>query len=290
MNGVSPTDRSYPAKVLLFGEHTVLRGGRGLAVPYPRLSLCWTTGAADPGLLGFADYLRTRVPATWLNHATLLRDLTAGHRLVGNIPTGYGLGSSGAVCAAIWDRYGTRAAHALPPAELRRVLAELECFFHGQSSGTDPLISFLQVPMLFGAGGAAGAANLPPDWETGFFLVDTGLPRDASVLIRRFTEAYDEGRIPGIAEEWMVPVEAAITALLEDEREQLHAAFARLSAFQLAAFPSFVPEDVHTRWDGGEAYRLKLCGAGGGGMVLGLARDRRRTEATFGDALQWLGV
>ncbi len=288
MHGAPPTDRPYPAKVLLFGEHTVLRGGRGLAVPYPRLALSWTRGDVAPGLRRFADYLRTRVPATWMDHEAVARDLQNGVHLTGNIPTGYGLGSSGAVCAAFWDRYGTPAAHALPPAELRPVLADLECFFHGQSSGIDPLISFLCTPLLLASGGAAGAVEIPPTWNTGFFLVDTGRPRDASVLIRRFTTAYDGGAAEDIRENWMRPVEDAIAALLTDEREELQTAFARISAYQLTAFPSFIPEPFRPLWDGGRAYQLKICGAGGGGMLLGLARDAAATEAIFGDDLQWL--
>ena len=288
MKGAPPVARSYPAKILLFGEHTVLRGGRGLAIPYPRLALTWVLGEPDPTLLRFAGYLRTRVPAHWMEHDTLLADLTAGHRLTGNIPTGYGLGSSGAVCAAFWDRYGTPAAHVLPLTKLREVLADLECFFHGQSSGTDPLISFLGTPMLLEPGGAAGAAKLPENWNAGFFLVDTGHPREASVLIRRFTEAYDGGMAAEIAEGWTEPAERAIAALLTGERKQLHTAFARISAFQLAHFPALVPEDFRGRWDGDDAYRLKICGAGGGGMILGLAQDRIATETVFGHRLLWL--
>ncbi len=283
-----PNDRPYPAKVLLFGEHTVLRGGRGLAVPYPRLSLSWTQGKVDPGLLRFATYLHTRVPAQWMDHGAITRDLSKGVHLSGNIPTGYGLGSSGAVCAAFWYRYGTPAAHALWPAELRPILADLEGFFHGHSSGIDPLISLLRTPLLLASGGAAGAVELPPRWNTGFFLVDTGQPRDASVLIRRFTAAYDGGTAKDVQEHWMRPVEDAITALLAAEREQLHTAFTRISAYQLAAFPSFIPESFRPLWDGGRAYQLKICGAGGGGMLLGLARDLKAATATFGDQLQWL--
>ncbi|MEL7162952.1 MAG: hypothetical protein AAFN92_19490, partial [Bacteroidota bacterium] len=63
--------RSYPAKVLLFGEHTVLRGGRGLAVPYPRFSLRWTAGTPDERLLDFAEYLQQQLPIWALNAGAL---------------------------------------------------------------------------------------------------------------------------------------------------------------------------------------------------------------------------
>jgi len=54
--------REYPAKILLYGEHTVLRSGRGLAVPYPGLALRWSRSTPDEQLLRFCDYLKIRYP------------------------------------------------------------------------------------------------------------------------------------------------------------------------------------------------------------------------------------
>ena len=277
--------RNYPAKVLLYGEHTVLRGGRGLAVPYPPFSLHWTTGEPDPRLLDFTNWLQER-PELPLDTERLLNDLQAGHQLGGDIPTGYGLGSSGAVCAAIWDRY-RRLEEDPPMGELRRALAALEGYFHGSSSGTDPLISYLRRPLLLEPGGDAGAGSLPEGWARGFFLLDTGRERSASPLIQRFLEAWDRNPAP-IVTGWREPADGAIAALLEGDRAALYRYTAAISEFQLAHFPGFIPENYHAVWNGGEAYRLKICGAGGGGMLLGLARDRTSTIQQFGDKAIWL--
>ncbi|WP_420458989.1 hypothetical protein [Neolewinella sp.] len=278
---------SYPAKILLFGEHIILRGSRGLAVPYPRFTLEWAQGEPDPRLLGLCDYLRTCVPAPLLDCELLARDLGKGARLAGNIPTGYGLGSSGAVCAAVFDRYATTAGKLLDMRSLRGTLATMEGHFHGESSGTDPLVCYLQQPLLL-QGGAAGAVQLAEGWHQGFFLVDTGVARSASDLIWRFTRAVDGGLVPDIRSGWMEPNERAITALLNGDREDLFGAFSDISAYQLPNFPYLVPAEFHDLWNGGQDYRLKLCGAGGGGMVLGLAQDQARAGATFGDRLYWL--
>ncbi|WP_116127573.1 hypothetical protein [Lewinella sp. IMCC34183] len=278
--------RNYPAKVLLYGEHTVLRGGRGLAVPYPPFSLRWTSGAPDPRLQSFAEWLRAR-PELAVDAERLLADLEPGRRLAGDIPTGYGLGSSGAVCAAIWDEYRIPTKGDPPLADLRTSLAKLEAFFHGSSSGTDPLISYLRQPVVLEAGGAAGAASLPGSWADGFFLLDTGRERSASPLIQRFLATWDRDPAP-IVSDWREPADAAIAALLSGDREELHRCTAAISEFQLARFPDFIPEAFHAVWNGGEDYRLKLCGAGGGGMLLGLARDREATASQFGDQAIWL--
>ncbi|MBB4079130.1 mevalonate kinase [Lewinella aquimaris] len=281
-------NRSYPAKILLFGEHTLLRGGRGLAVPYPRFALRWTVGVPDERLLKFVDYLDQPDFHPLLDTVRLYDETNKGARLAGDIPTGYGLGSSGAVCAAVLENYATPSAQQLNFNYLRTLLARMEGHFHGQSSGTDPLISYLRQPLLLSQGGAAGAVNLPESWPTGFFLLDTGHTRRASRLIEQFLNAHDGEMANLIEQGWSKPVERAITALIADDRNLLYDTFAQISAFQIARFPHFIPEEFHAQWNGGGAYRLKLCGAGGGGMLLGLANDCAVAERVFGSQLSWL--
>ncbi|THH37757.1 mevalonate kinase family protein [Neolewinella litorea] len=283
--------RSYPAKVLLYGEHNVLRGGQGLAVPYPRLSLRWVRGERDPRLAEFAAYLQKSFSEV-IDADRFRHDVDRGARLSGNIPTGYGLGSSGAVCAAVWDRYALHSSPSRSTSELRDLLARLECFFHGSSSGTDPLISYLDRPLLLGGGAtdgrrSAGPVELPDAWSAGFFLVDTGIERTAAPLIEHFLARFD--REPGaIRAGWLEPANRAIAALRTHDRPALYAATAAISEYQLEHFPRLIPEDWWALWNGGEAYRLKLCGAGGGGMMLGLALDPQATRRALGDELLWL--
>ena len=278
---------TYPAKILLFGEHTVLRGSRGLAVPYPNFSLHWAHGTPDTELLSFGEFLFTCGPALpMLRVDELLRDLRAGARLEGNIPLGYGLGSSGAVCAAILDRYGTAAVNTMATAALQQLLARMEGFFHGQSSGTDPLVCYLQQPLLLG-GGAAGGIILPKRWQSGWFLLDTGISRSAAPLIERVARAYEEQ--PALFErEWRQPTERAIAAVVNGNEEQLREAFAAVSAFQLRYTPFLIPEVYRGWWNGAGAYYLKVCGAGGGGMLLGLANDVAETRRVLGARALWL--
>ena len=278
---------AYPAKILLFGEHTLLVGSRGLAVPYPRYGLRWVRGEApDERLLSFADYVSTCGPALPLDAQLLLHELNAGLMLTGNIPQGYGLGSSGAVCAALFDRYATPAGRQCSLPELRQVFARMESYFHGQSSGTDPLVCYLQQPLLL-EGGAAGGTQLPEQWQRGWFLLDTGISRSASPLIERFLQEYARGTTP-IRQGWMQPTEQAISALMAGDRDRLRTAFAQISTYQLQHADYLIPIAFREIWHVEGAYRLKVCGAGGGGMLLGLAEDVERTEALLGAGLQWL--
>lgn len=281
----------HPAKVLLYGEHTVLRGGRGLAVPYTRRSLRWLRDRPDERLLAFCDYLRVAFTGRGFLDANALEDyLAEDWCLTGNIPTGYGLGSSGAVCAAIWDRFSTPAGKFLEGEALRRELARMEQYFHGASSGTDPLVCYLRQPVLLGDG-APRPVDLPAGWNGRFFLVDTGHDRKASALIQNFTNRYDTDPTFAKAADayWKNPADRAITALLSNDLPEVTLQTGILSTFQRRELPEFIPAAFHDRWAGNN-YVLKLCGAGGGGMLLGYLTGeagRREVESVFGE-VEWL--
>ena len=280
--------REYPAKILLYGEHTVLRGGRGLAVPYAEKSLHWVKDRPDERLLKFCDYLRVVMSPDLFDAGALEDHLLNDWRLVGDIPTGYGLGSSGAVCAAIWDNFSTLDGKTLSGEALRKNLARMEQHFHGTSSGTDPLICYLNAPLLLGGSAQPQTTRLPAGWNEGFFLVDTGQERNAADYIHRFTTRYDND--PGFARAinagWTTNANAAIDALLAGDRKALWECTAQLSDFQLREFSDFIPAHLHPKWTAKD-YSLKLCGAGGGGMMLGLGSDKRLVEDVFGK-VWWL--
>ncbi|PHI20554.1 hypothetical protein CEQ90_07325 [Lewinellaceae bacterium SD302] len=277
---------TYPAKVLLFGEHTVLRGGRALAVPCPAFGLQWTlkrSAKPDARLKEFVWFLQKKRVGKFLQISLLKKDLEKGWRLMGNVPHGYGVGSSGVVCAAIWQRYGNDVARSLEPMELRHRLAEMESFYHGSSSGTDPLISYLDRPVILSDRGL-DITELPADWARDFFLLDTRLPRKSAPLIDYFTRHFDEDLKwqQTIRTGWMQWADDCISALIEGDRPALCHSFAKLSEAQLAGVPKFIPPAVQPLWRGSH-HRLKLCGAGGGGFMLGLTKDWPRTQLELKD-------
>ena len=158
----------YPAKIILFGEHTVLQGGRALAVPYPTFGVRWEQGdEPDKRLLALLEYLQEHFDSDDFNFPELSRALQNGWQLIGNVPGGYGLGSSGTVCAAIYDRFGRGK---MPLSEVKAFLARMEGFYHGQSSGTDPLISLLKEPLLLERK-AIRPVKLRSDWNQGLVFI-----------------------------------------------------------------------------------------------------------------------
>ena len=105
---------SYPAKLLLFGEHTVNLGSYALAVPLPMFSGKWTYApqlgpealAAQqqqlPQLADYLDDLQQRGELLIkLDIAGFKQALQDGWGFESNIPTGYGVGSAGALGAGV---------------------------------------------------------------------------------------------------------------------------------------------------------------------------------------------
>lgn len=275
----------FPAKVLLFGEHRVLRGASALAIPYQGLGASWHFGEpTDAVLSSFATFLIEALRDDQFDKAKLARDVEAGIQLSTSIPFGYGLGSSGTVCAAFWDRYHISPALPYTISELQQLLATMESFFHGQSSGIDPLVSYIDQPLQIVPNGSPRRCTLAGSWRPHFFLLDTGLPRQSGPLIRQFINQYDHDQAwrKAVEEQWGKADSLCQEALLKGDFELLAKAFWALSEAQLQLLPFLVPEKIQALCLG-KSYALKVCGAGGGGYMLGWTNNWQETQVELSD-------
>ena len=274
-----PAADTAPAKLLLFGEHTVLHGSSAYAVPLDRFGMRLTLGARPGDPTPFADWLadarrRPLVRASidldaWAREADRLA-------VSSTIPQGYGLGSSGALVALVYRRYARGGV-----ADLRALLGELESFFHGSSSGLDPLVSCLAQPVRVTPDGRAEPVGrrcpaLPlPDPGGGWFLLDSTRTRSGQEAIARFRESgRDEGWRHRVLEPLVSVVDGLVGLAAAGSTEGLTPKLAELSRLQLEGLEFLIPDAVAERWSRwlteGVAY-VKLCGAGGGGYFLGYA-------------------
>jgi mevalonate kinase len=84
-----------------------------------------------------------------------------------SIPQGYGIGSSGALVAAIYDQYATDKITVLENLtqekllKLKKIFGRMESYFHGTSSGLDPLNSYLSIPILINSAESIEATGIP---------------------------------------------------------------------------------------------------------------------------------
>jgi mevalonate kinase len=276
----------YPSKVLLFGEYTIIQGSAALAVPYYRYRTFWSDAGfpvdfelslpqvqCQAGLWRIYEELEQKKLGI-LNLPLLKKALEEGLWLVSNSPIGYGLGSSGAVCAALYDRFAL-----LPNADLiqlQQILAALEGSFHGKSSGVDPLVSLKKQPLWVHPNGLVQPTALANLSEVSVFLLDSQHPRVSTPLIEFFVQQSKQDRF---LQDFVAPVseavDCAIAAWQKDNAPALLESVALISEKQLAYLSPMVLSQWRALWKKGletGAFYLKICGAGGGGFLLGFAR------------------
>lgn len=271
----------------MFGEHILLTGASALSVPVPAFGGKWAWSSkpnANQRLLEFSGspFLTGQ---SGLDAEAFRRDLAAGLFFDSNIPTGYGLGSSGSLCAAIYDRYGP--ADRPDNQSLKQVFARMESFFHGSSSGIDPLTSYLNQSILIRRQTEVHPLDLPKrDHMPEVFLLDTGLPRTTGPLVQWFLDQHAKPVFREQVQNILIPAhETMVSAWIEAEPDRFMTALQAVSAFQLQHFIPMIPDVLRDLWQAsleqGDPL-LKICGAGGGGFLLGFTLQHELPESLTG--------
>lgn len=272
-------EKIYPAKLMLFGEYAVTIGGEALAIPYPYYSAKWVQqsekeSAYKKHLLGFCTYLEQNTFSETLNVSAFIKDLHNGLDMHSTIPIGYGVGSSGAVVAAVYDRYAYEKTDETNLFALKELFASMENYFHKKSSGLDPLVCYLQKPVHVTSPDTLETVNDFSLLSTEFTiqLWDTEQSRSTYKLVQTFKEKLqDDGFRRVIENEYLALNAKCIKQLLPLNLKNFIYTLTQLSVFQLEHFQFAITNDVQRIW----RYELecgkrifKLCGAGGGGFYL----------------------
>lgn len=280
--------KKYPAKLLLFGEHVLLLGASALSVPVPAFSGHWDQASPKADIRGLQMRLSEFAAANlWkeipgVDVEQLKKDLLLGLFFRSDIPVGYGLGSSGALCAAVYDRYCRAKSGDLT--ELKALFARMESFFHGSSSGIDPLTIYLNKPLLIRDQTDVSIAR-PVEWgeeRPVVFLLDTRLPRQTGPLVQWFLEQSAQSIfLEKLKTGLLLSHEAMVQGWLEARADVFWPHLQRVSRFQLEHFSPMIPAAIQDFWRknlGNTNFALKICGAGGGGFILGFAKKRQTVE------------
>ncbi len=278
-------DIFYPSKLLLFGEHTVLRGSQALAMPLDKYAGRWQFSEDKskqydlPKLVNYAKKLAENGKIAFDTEG-VLSALEGGLFFDSNVPRGYGAGSSGALVAALYDAFGLD--KQLTISELKIVLGRIESFFHGESSGLDPLVSYLKKPILIRADKMMTTLESAQN-DLPRFLLDTKQSRKTEPLVKIFLEktAYSPEFNALILNELVPLVDDAIAAFLSNQPDILFDIVHKIGWFQHRFLPEMIPMPFKNVWlEGllGDVYKLKLCGAGGGGFILGFCKNIQDTK------------
>jgi mevalonate kinase len=170
----------FYAKILLFGEYGIIKDSKGLAIPYNAYrgalkiseNLSGKSLASNTNLERFYNYLSAlKTDLVTFDLAAFKKDIENGMYFDSSIPQGYGVGSSGALVASIYDEYASGKITVLENLtrdkllNLKAVFALMESFFHGKSSGLDPLNSYLSLPILINSKDSIEPAGIPSQKE-----------------------------------------------------------------------------------------------------------------------------
>ncbi|MER3375446.1 MAG: mevalonate kinase [Allomuricauda sp.] len=298
----------FYSKILLFGEYGIIKDSKGLSIPYNffKGALKRDKNASElakksnESLKAFAEYLKNiekqEKGLVSFDMETLEKDIANGMYFDSSIPQGYGIGSSGALVAAIYDKYANDKITVLENLtrdkllKLKKIFGKMESFFHGKSSGLDPLNSYLSLPILINSQDNIESTSIPSQNTNGkgaVFLLDSGITGETAPMVQIFMEKMkQEGFRNMIKNQFVKHTDACVEDFLNGNVKSLFGNLKQLSHVVLDHFKPMIPAKFHQLWQHGietNDYYLKLCGSGGGGYILGFTEDLDKAKKALKD-------
>ena len=292
----------FYAKILLFGEYGIIKDSKGLAIPYNSYKGAFKLAdvlegdklKSNQNLVKYFKYLKTlKSDLVSFDLEQLEKDLADGMYFESSIPQGYGVGSSGAIVAAIYDQYAQDKITILENLtkdkllKLKSVFGLMESFFHGTSSGLDPLNSYLSLPILIQSKDDVESVGIPyqQNGKGAVFLLDSKMIGETEPMVNIFMKKMkNEGFRKMLSEEFVIHTDACVDNFLRGDAKTLFGNVKKLSKVVLENFKPMIPKQFHALWKKGidsNDYYLKLCGSGGGGYILGFTADFEKAKTSL---------
>lgn len=287
----------FYSKILLFGEYGIIEDSKGLSIPYnfykgalkipnKKNSI---SRASNKILRGFLKHLK--LSKIKLDLDKFSSDIDKGLYFNSSIPEGYGIGSSGALVAAVYDKYAFKKTTVLENLtrekliNLKNIFSIMESYFHGKSSGLDPLNSYLSIPILINSRKDIKVTGIPSQKSKGngaVFLIDSGKIGSTAPMVNIFMEKMKKDGFRKIMNEKFIKhTNLCVDNFLNGDLSALFNNTKKLSRIVLKNFKPMIPEKFHNVWKKGienDSYFLKLCGSGGGGYILGFTENFERAK------------
>jgi len=280
----------FNSKFLLFGEYGLMYDAMALSVPFPKFSgfLDFDPDHSHLESTGeirkFYEHLESDESTQTLHFSfdleRLKDDLDKGLFFNSSIPQQYGLGSSGALVAALFGKYAfpSNLGNNLSPEILKANFAVLESFFHGRSSGLDPLISYLNKPILIDS----KKQICPIEFDLNkcglaMALIDTHTTSATEPLVKHFIDLFNLPEFEQAFKNQFIPANnGCIESLLNDDKEKFFLHLGQLVKFQVYHFHQMIPVNFHRviSFAHCEKVYIKLLGSGGGGFLLAFAESQ----------------
>ncbi|MEN8790447.1 MAG: mevalonate kinase, partial [Flavobacteriaceae bacterium] len=296
----------FYSKILLFGEYGIIKDSKGLSIPYNFFKGALKTEnsagkeaqKSNRKLKEFAEYLdqlqRSEPQLVSFDLDKFNHDIDQGMYFDSSIPQGYGIGSSGALVAAIYDKYANNRITVLENLtrakllKLKEIFGKMESYFHGKSSGLDPLNSYLSLPILINSQDNIESTSIPSQNREGkgaVFLLDSGSTGETAPMVQIFMDKMkNEGFRNVIRDQFIKHTDACVEDFISGNVKSLFSNLKQLSHVVLDHFKPMIPKEFHKLWKLGietNDYYLKLCGSGGGGYILGFTQDLEQAKKTL---------
>ncbi len=294
----------FYSKILLFGEYGIIKDSKGLSIPYNFYNgglksadeFNETEKASNNSLLHLANYLKEQPNEDLVKFdlGRFYNDIENGLYFDSSIPQGYGVGSSGALVAAIYDKYAYDKITVLENLtqekllKLKAIFGYIESYFHGNSSGLDPLNSYLSLPILINSKDNVETAGIPSQKQHNqgaVFLIDSGIVGETAPMVNIFMEKMkNEGFRSMLKEQFIKHTDACVEDFLKGNVQSLFTNIKALSSTVLNNFKPMIPQKFHELWQQGidnNDYYLKLCGSGGGGYILGFTENFEKAQKSL---------
>jgi mevalonate kinase len=263
-------------KVILAGEHSVVRGGEALVLPLRsrHFDLSWEPSAdgkfhvkAGPFASPLSDSLNRALDVTGFE----LPHRGYNLRVESDIPVQAGLGSSAALAVAVVRFLIAEGAKIGQPFALA---LEIENLFHGNSSGIDVACVLSSTPIRY-------VRNAPPQdlriaWRPSLYLFDTKRRSPTKECVRKVEMAAR----PDLDERMQESVRGVKSALLSEQSDRVDELAAALNlAGSCFTEWELGPTEAErkTLLDAGAA-AIKPTGSGGGGFLLTLWKSKPPAE------------
>jgi mevalonate kinase len=285
---------SFFAKILLFGEYGIIKNSKGISIPFNNYSGSLKIDKSsneniklsNKQIKSFYDFLKLKFDKDEFNFKTFKSDIDDGLYFKSSIPLGYGVGSSGALVAAIYDKYFLKKIKREKKIDteniivLKNIFSKMESFFHGESSGLDPVNSYLSSPILIKSKNDIETTSIPKQKENGnkgFFLLDSGVSSNTRILVNKFLESIKNNEFEQLFQnEFVEFTNSCVDDFLNSNFNSLEKNIKKLSEFTYYNLKNMIPNHIESTWKEGlksKDYFLKLCGSGGGGYIIGFSFD-----------------
>ena len=284
-------DRYY-SKVILFGEYSMIFDSTALMVPLKRFSAQWRfassaqgSAASNASLQRFANYLSTLPDANDIfDLQRFSRDLHLNLYLDSNVPSGYGLGSSGTLVAAVYDGYAKRKTDDL--LALKALFSKMESYFHGSSSGIDPLQCYLGQPFKITPKNVEILQNDILNNDIRVCLIDTKIKSNTKPLVNHFKAQRENPEFLNRFQTEYVPyVKKCVNAMIWNDKAVFFNSLKQLTKGQVEFLRPMITDntlDLFTA-DYDFNFGVKISGSGGGGYVLGFTDDMEKANELLKD-------